>query len=422
MKQRAFVYFWIDKFVFIRLGKSILSSLKMAYIEKFVTGYGITFVANKGNSEAFVKAPEKWEEISSNLEINDRSILMFCGGKNNGKSSLVRYLINKYNQEHNSYIIYMDFDPGQPEMTTPGVVSAHIIRSTAQPLKSPTYLNVFQHEPIAMASVGGTNMSVNPQMYIENCRHIYNQVKEYQISQKEKRPIFVNTMGHIRNVGLAMLMDLIKICHPTNLTVINIESDPMRTIYADLSPRAMNTTSASFYYETSQQPKTKKLDYKLDIYNLGFLFVDSSSIATKNRTALQLAYLGSIPEALYKPVMQLSPRWLSLDTVSIYCVSSYPLKPAIVLELLHHSWVHLVKNKRSNSDQKSGDNTLCTVLDNVSENTMFGCGIIAHIDIEKRRLAIVTPLSQEIINEEVDCVIKPLSIQVAREIIQSSEP
>lgn len=400
-----------------------LSAIRMAYIEKFVTGYGITFVANKGNTEAFVKAPQKWEEISSNLNINDQSVLMFCGGKNNGKSSLVRYLINKHNQEHNSYVIYMDFDPGQPEMTTPGVVSAHIIRSNAQPLKSPTYLNVFQHEPIAVASVGGTNMSVNPKMYIENCRYIYNQVKEYQSNQNESRPVFVNTMGHIRNVGLAMQMDLIKICRPTNLTVINIESDPMRTIYADLSPAAMNDARASFYYETSQQSKTKKLDYRYDTYNLGFLFVDSSSIAAKNRTALQLAYLGTLPEALYKPIMQISPKWVSLESVSIYCVSSYPLKPTIVLELLHHSWVHLVKNKRPNAvpTNSSGEDSICTVIDTLSENEMFGCGIVAHIDIEKKRLALVTPLSQEVINKEVDCVIKPLSIQVAREIIQSSD-
>lgn len=397
----------------------------MAYIEKFVTGYGITFVANKSNTEAFVKAPEKWEEIHSNLDITDQSILMFCGGKNNGKSSLVRYLINKHNQENeNSYVIYMDFDPGQPEMTTPGVVSAHIIRSDAQPLKSPTYMNVFQHEPIAMASVGGTNMSVNPRMYIENCRYIYNQVKEYLSKRKESKPIFINTMGHIRNVGLAMQVDLIRICRPTNLTVINIESDPMRTIYADLSASAMNDAKASFYYETSQQNKMKKFDYKYDTYNLGFLFVDSSSMAAKNRTALQLAYLGQLPEALYKPIMQISPKWVSLDSVSIYCVSSYPLQPAIVYELLHHSWVHLVKNKRPNLvSQNSGDsnNSILNVIDNLAENEMFGCGIIAHIDIEKKRLAIVTPLSQEVIDEEVDCVIKPLSIQVAREIIQSSD-
>lgn len=406
----------------LQLVDSIPILVRMAYIEKFVTGYGITFVANKGNSEAFIKAPQKWEEISSNLEISDKSILMFCGGKNNGKSSLVRYLVNKYNQEHNCYVIYMDFDPGQPEMTTPGVVSAHIVRSSAPPLKSPTYLNVFQHEPIAMASVGGTNMSVNPKMYIENCRYICNQVKEYQSSQNENRPIFINTMGHIRNVGLAMQMDLIKVCSPTNLTVINIESDPMRTIYADLSSDAMNDVRASFYYETSHQNKPKKLKYKYDVHNLGFLFVDSSSIATKNRTALQLAYLGSMPEALYKPIMQISPKWISLNSVSIYCVSSYPLKPAIVLELLHHSWVHLVKNKRPNtSPRSSDDNSFCNVIDNLSENEMFGSGIVAHIDIEKKRLAIVTPLSQEIIDREVDCVVKPLSIQVAREIIQSSD-
>jgi hypothetical protein len=419
------------------------------YIKNFVTGHGISFERNKRNIVALEKSTELWAEISANL-VPD--VVLICGAKNNGKSSLMRFLVNEYNRQkprrnvgtdidmidgcdviedgrssyRDRYAYLVDFDPGQAEMTSPGIISAHIIRATAQPLESPSYLNMGQHESVVMSSVGGTNMSVNPKMFIENCRFVYNKVLEHRSEQPVKRPIFINTMGHIRNVGLAMLMDVIKICRPTQLIVLNVESDPMRTIYADLSPAAIDSTRASFYYEANQQSQPK-LDYKCDIYNLQFMFIDSSSVANKNRVASQLAYMATIPESLYKPIMQLNTKWLSLKKISVYCVSSYPLKEGIVLELLHHSWIHLIKLRkppfyRATSDMgqqatNSSEETVCKIIDDVSENTLFGCGIVAEIDLEKRLLAIITPLDQATLDNSVDCIIKPLSIQVPHQMI-----
>jgi len=410
------------------------------YIKNFVTGYGVHFDVSEKNRRSLNKAQSQWADISSRLKIDESSVVLLCGAKNNGKSSLLRYLLNRYIRTSNQsedlpnidsastedcqvqddcFAYYVDFDPGQPEMTTPGLVSAHRINSSAEPLRSPSYLNIMQHKPIAISSVGGTNMSVNPRMYVKNCRFVYDQVRQHQSEQLIKRPIFINTMGHIRNVGLVMLVDLIKICQPTNLIVLNVESDPMRTIYADLSAKALENTRASFYYESSHEPN--KLEYTCDIYNLPFALVDSSSMAAKNRTALQLAYFAMIPEALFKPIMKLEPKFLELNAISLHCVSSYPLKENIVLELLYHSWVHLVKlRKPSLNGGTSGGtsaNTTCNILDDIGENTFFGCGIVAQVDHEKRRLAIITPLSQDTLDHEIDCVIKPLSIQVPREMI-----
>lgn len=435
------------------------------YVKNFVTGHGITFSKTKRNIEALEKASKLWREIGDKLELDGDSIVMLCGAKNNGKSSLTRYLLNRYvrpnskqesslvddsdDQEIHSidadgsqvdssdpdrYAYYIDYDPGQCELTSPGIISAHIIRASALPLQSPTYLNVNQHDPIVQSSIGGINMSVNPKCYIENCRFVYNCAIQHRKKQTVKQPIFINTMGHIRNVGLAMLMDLIKICKPTNLIVLNVSSDPMRTIYADLSPQAVDNARASFFYETSQQTGRAALDYQCDIHDLQFSFVDSTSIAGKNRTALQLAQLASIPEALYKPIMQLSYKFLALQSVYIYCESSYPLKEAIVLELLYHSWVHLVKLKKpaqqvnidatpESSSQAENDSSachesICRIIDSLGENVLYGCGIVTEIDIEKKRIGVITALSQEVVERDVDCIVKPLSIQVPREVLQ----
>lgn len=406
------------------------------YIKTFVEGFGINFQNLKTNHDAAIRANEKWAEISQSLKISKKSIIFSCGAKNNGKSSLVRYLINKYIAKNNVPAYYIDFDPGQPEMTTAGIISAHLIKPDRSRLQSPTFLNVSQHSLIAASSVGGTNMSVNPRLYINNCRYVFSQVKQHIAENNHECPIFINTMGFVRSVGLAMLMDLIKVCTPTNLLVLNIENDPMRTIYADLSSNVINNTRASFFYGSED----KNLQYQYDIHNLQFSYVDSTSIANKNRVALQLAYLALIPEALYKPIMKLEPKWIPLKSVAIYCVSSYPLKPVIVLELLVHSWVHLVKLKKwpvtpnsvnqnmsldtqksneTNENQQSPEGLdICNIIDEVGENNVLGCGIIKEIDFEKNLLAIITPLDQDSLDKEMDCIIKPLSIQVSREILQ----
>lgn len=413
------------------------------YIKNFVVGHGIRFENSPTNREAFERSKEKWNQIEEELQVGESSIVLFCGAKSNGKSSLVRQIVNNYikkcetpsnevqdidtndeveNKAHRRYIYYVDLDPGQSEMATPGTISAHIVRSNTQPLQSPTYLNVLRHELLAMSSVGGTNMAVDPRMFIQNVRFIMNQVISHRSEQSIKRPIVINTMGFIRNVGLALLMDTIKICSPTDLVVLNVENQALRTIYADLSPAAISATPASFYYETSH--RSKKLDYRYHLHNLQFSFVDSSSIATKNRTSLLLAYFGSMPEAIYKPVLQLTPKWISLDKVSIYCVSSYPLREDIVLELLIRSLIHLVKLKRRSFEMRSATlmerpqlDRLCNIVEDIGENMMLGCGIVVDIELDKRKVAIITPLNQETLDQNVDCLIKPLSIQVPREMM-----
>lgn len=409
------------------------------YVFNFVTGHDIKFETNKRNKEAYEKSLIIWEQIRNDLNINSDSIILFCGAKSNGKSSLVRYLINNYlyeksedfldidqendatNDNTDRFVYHIDFDPGQAEMTTPGVVSSHIIHKDDIKLQSPTFLNVLQHRCLMMSSVGGTNMSVNPRVYIENCRKVFDAVRSHKMNASEKQPIFVNTMGFIRNVGLAMLMDLIKLIRPTDLVILNVQGDPMRTIYADMTPSALTNTRASFYYETHDESR-QALNHRHHLHNLDFAFVDSASVATKNRIASQLAYLSQIPEALYKPIMQSTPKTISIESVSFYCVSSYPLKTEIVLELMQNSWVHLVLVKRNLTRHIQSENdaiaSVFNIIDDVGENEMSGCGIVVNIDLESKNLLLVTPLSQEDLRTKVNCIVKPLSVQVPREIMQ----
>lgn len=61
--------------------------------------------------------------------------MILCGGKGTGKSTLLRYLVNK-SLSRNPEILVLDLDPGQSEFTIPGCLSVIIIQ---QPLLGPNF-------------------------------------------------------------------------------------------------------------------------------------------------------------------------------------------------------------------------------------------------------------------------------------------
>jgi len=65
---------------------------------------------------------------------------MLAGYKNSGKSTMMRYFINKCLKKWNR-ILVLDFDIGQSEFSIPGCISAFIID---KPLLGPNYTHLMQ--------------------------------------------------------------------------------------------------------------------------------------------------------------------------------------------------------------------------------------------------------------------------------------
>jgi polynucleotide 5'-hydroxyl-kinase GRC3/NOL9 len=64
---------------------------------------------------------------------------MLCGGKNAGKSTALRRLINKSIKD--KPVLVLDFDPGQPEFTVCGLMSVTLVK---EPLLGPNYTHLIQ--------------------------------------------------------------------------------------------------------------------------------------------------------------------------------------------------------------------------------------------------------------------------------------
>lgn len=79
---------------------------------------------------------ENWEDLTSTSE--DKSVVMVCGGKNVGKSTLLRYMVNKLLNKIEK-VAYIDLDVGQPEFTISGCVSVTLVD---KPLLGPNYTHL----------------------------------------------------------------------------------------------------------------------------------------------------------------------------------------------------------------------------------------------------------------------------------------
>jgi len=78
-------------------------------------------------SARFYQQPDFWSCYTQQLQDkakNKESIrLLLCGGKGVGKSTVLRYTVNRLLKECQT-ILVVDFDPGQPEFTPAGCISA----------------------------------------------------------------------------------------------------------------------------------------------------------------------------------------------------------------------------------------------------------------------------------------------------------
>lgn len=181
-----------------------------------------------------LKAPAEWNKKVADLvttKYKKPPIIFVCGPKSSGKSTLSRILANRLVTDQGagkkrtwSGIAILDLDPGQPEYSTPGVISLVQIRE-------PNLAPPFCHPTVGDKHIVRSHVvaSVTPASDIEHYKEcVLDLFSHYQMSCR-RSPLVVNTPGWIQGSGLVLLTELIDKLHPTEVVYMS-EDGPEDTV------------------------------------------------------------------------------------------------------------------------------------------------------------------------------------------------
>lgn len=149
-----------------------------------------------GDSQHELTTPlESWESYSVASKANGVVVL---GPKSSGKSSFARYLVNQHTSKYGTNsTVYMELDPGQPELGPPGTISlswvgAPLVGSSFTWAASPNHTVIKSH------FLGYTSAKDQPELYIQLVMDLlatYRAIGEASL-------LVVNTSGWIKGLGL----------------------------------------------------------------------------------------------------------------------------------------------------------------------------------------------------------------------------
>ncbi|XP_066930591.1 polynucleotide 5'-hydroxyl-kinase NOL9-like isoform X2 [Clytia hemisphaerica] len=168
--------------------------------------------------EVAVLKTEKWKKIvdeqilNSQKNISDQQCtVLFCGGKDVGKSSFSKFTVNRLLNKQES-VYFLECDCGQTEFTPPAVLS--LVKIT-KPLFGTTHI-----KPVKAFFYGYISTKDNPNDYI----HLLKELHQFYLNECDTQaPLIVNTQGWVRGLGLSLLIDLLRILDPSH--VVQIQSD-----------------------------------------------------------------------------------------------------------------------------------------------------------------------------------------------------
>uniref|UniRef100_A0A1B6G999 Polynucleotide 5'-hydroxyl-kinase NOL9 n=1 Tax=Cuerna arida TaxID=1464854 RepID=A0A1B6G999_9HEMI len=322
----------------------------------------------------FVEVSE-WSAAVENITLNGCPKSILCGGKSVGKSTLLRYLINKCLQKW-SGVLVLDFDLGQCEFTIGGCISAVLLE---EPVLGPNYTHLKQ--PLRSVFLGEIDVTKCPESYIEGCTSLIHFARE----NYDNIPWLINTMGFTKGFGVKLICDIIKNVKPTH--VIEIQSKkrnlnfPMR-----LDP--------GFVHNQNIGNCATTIDYKFFIVGSGAEEKGNNSPKARGmspaeaRNLVILAYFSEVLSSEMTSLTQATPYMINMDQINLKITNKYNFTKAQLCATMNGNLV-----------------ALCILNEGDRFPHCPGFGIIRGIDHRTGVIYMITPLPRETL-KQINCLVK----------------
>ncbi|XP_067826270.1 polynucleotide 5'-hydroxyl-kinase NOL9 [Heptranchias perlo] len=329
-------------------------------------------------------------------------IILVCGGKNVGKSTFNRHLLNSL-LNHIPCVEFLELDLGQTEFSPPGCMALHLV---TEPTLSPPYMH--QCEPRKMVYYGDVSCERDLDRYVEAAKYLY-------MGYKKETPLVINTMGWVKGFGLSILIDLIRLLAPTHVVQLGTtegSQDP-----AALTPEFVQT-AAGWHTKGKHQIQQKPVDLRMHLNSSeeedeqedGLNLVpglqghrlmriqsefpgagDGSCLKSRSNVLRDLALLGSFSHMQPSdtgravPLHSMLPYQVPFSAVALH-VLHCDVTPTHILYAANASLVGLCRIPDGISSQADRP----VLLPRAPICDCFGVGIIRGINLEKRLYYVLT--------------------------------
>ena len=364
--------------------------------------HGVKVVSDAGNS---VLEPEDHmaaaEMICDTIAKGTVPIIMMCGGKNLGKSTFSRYLVNKILSRASSKIAFFETDIGQTEFTPSNFVSLSILK---RPILGPP----FTHEiwPKFSAFFGDNTPSRDPRFYLKCVK----QVLDKYLSMQVRVPLIINTMGWHKDLGLALFMDILRLSRASH--IIQISHADNKRNFPVMSPRDCNKLNG---FET-RASDSDPLDYDLIQVNsvLNLTNEGNSRVSPRDHRNFSLFhYFGSNP-----CLLETVPYEVPWSKLAVSIIRDEPV-PGQILCYLNACIVALCTIPKQKLPRPNPNAPTVLTDTSLLPADCVGLGIIRGIDPERKVFYIISPVPLREI-KQVNCIVKG-ALEIPSQFIESQK-
>ncbi|MCJ1391651.1 Polynucleotide 5'-hydroxyl-kinase grc3 [Xylographa bjoerkii] len=224
--------------------------------------FGTSFSLLKHSSADALQRPlaplnicSEWQDLILRLaepSIRSSKVIMICGPKGAGKSTLTRLLTNELITKSLSAsgVCLLDLDPGQPEYSPPGDISLLHLKSYnfGPPYTHPIIAEESEDILVRAHHVGGITPRDDPHHYMQCALDLYSTYRRL-LQNQPPCPLVINSCGWVLGSGLDLLEEVIRSMTLTDVVYMS-KTGPEEVV--DTLAEASDRTGASFHTLPSQ--------------------------------------------------------------------------------------------------------------------------------------------------------------------------
>ncbi|XP_029165496.1 polynucleotide 5'-hydroxyl-kinase NOL9 [Nylanderia fulva] len=355
------------------------------------------------------------QRMLSRWRKNEWSCTLIAGGKNVGKSTSVRYLINTLLQEC-SRVILIDVDPGQAECTPPSCISYSLIE---EPLMGPSFTHL--KIPVYQLFIDDVNVARCVTRYLEGIKMLIERLKgDPELS---RLPVVVNTMGFAKNLGWDIAIFTIKLIRPS--IIVQIMSSKRKNNYDNVfSAEVVNKQECSWTFCDEKFINwDRSCEHDLCIINSPAevqTVVDQgpnqwNMEPYQQRELMMMSYLSDIVRnnddsfhynaGLSRSINQAIPYTAPFSSLCIIPQRLFGIPESHALSIVNGNIVALcgIDLTEESSQESTNISTLRILTQRSPLCTCYGFGIVRGVDMEQQQVFINTPLPISMM-QHVNCL------------------